>query len=439
VTSPPNPADLLAWSPERRTLELGRGVVPASILFLVAFARGGEVHVVDVFGGAGSEFTNLQAAIDSATSGDLLLVRAGTYVGGAHVTDKSLSIAAESDAQVVVNGLTIEQTSESGSVTVRGVTLRLGTEGSALVARANAGVVWIEDCRIGFANEVGLPGPVAPAILVESSTRVVLRNVEVMGTTTSGAFYTGDGGAAAIVRDSGVHAFSSRFEGAAGSSAIGGAALVGVGGDGVIVQGGIAFFAGCELLGGKGGNGIWIGGPLPCKSGKNGGDGIDLGNSAIARTLDVVMLGGAGGAPAPTGGCGGGSSGLAMRQAPGTTHLVLPGEATEFSISSPARESTTHALHASGPAGASLLLLVAITPHAQPALVAKGALLVAPPFWPIAFGALPHSGTLDVVIPAGVLPPGLDGLTAFVQPLFTDSAGSQLGPGTSVVLLDAAL
>lgn len=417
---------------------IGAVIVQSVLCSAGVFAA--DVHVVDSLGGAGSEYVTLPSAIDAAGPGDIVLLRTGTYFTGGTISGKSLSIVAEKGASVVVHGITVERLAPDQTVTVRGCTLSLGANESALVIRDNAGVVWVEDCRAGYGLVAfGTPGVIQPAIFVENSMRVVFRELDVKGTTTSGAFYNGNGGVAARLRASTVHAFASRFEGAPGSSTTGGAALVGAGGDGVSIEGGSTFFAGCEFVGGKGGNGVFTGGPVPCKPGQVGGDGLDATNLAIVRALDVSAQPGLGGAPAPSGGCGGDASGLALRLAPGTTYLPMAGQANEFSISSPEREATSHTLHAQGEPGASIVVLVSAAPAVLPAYAAAGALLVAPPIVAISFGALPPGGTLDVAIPAGTLPPAIDGITVYAQPLFFESGGARLAPGSAVVLLDAAI
>lgn len=432
MTSPPKP---LASRTAR-----GLGLVLAILAILGGSAGASEVRVVDAFGGPGSEYTTLQSAIDAAGEGDLILIRAGNYGAGGQIVGKSLSISAEEGASVMLFGVTIDGLAANQSVSLRGCNLQLGADSIALAVRDNAGVVLVEDCAIGFAFvQVGLPGPTEPAILVEDSMRVVLKDVAARGTVQSGAFYNSLGGDALVALDSRVFAFESRFEGGAGSSTTAGAALVGNGGDGLIVDGGELFVSGCEAIGGKGGDGVFIGGPLLCRPGGKGGDGIELKNGAIVRALATAAVAGLGGAAAPSGGCGAGTSGVAVRQTLGTTYATIPGAAAEFSISSPTRESATHTFHAKSAAGDSIVLLIGVVPLAQPAYAAKGALFVAPPMIAVSFGMMPPSGSLDLTIPAGALPPGIDGVTAYVQPLFTSIAGAQLGPATTVMLLDAAL
>ena len=64
------------------------------VLALPLAAQGPSVLVVDESNGPGAEFTQLQAAIDAAAEGDLLLVRPGNYTGT--VDGKSLVMQAES-------------------------------------------------------------------------------------------------------------------------------------------------------------------------------------------------------------------------------------------------------------------------------------------------------------------------------------------------------
>src|SRR5688572_1658513 len=76
----------------RRVL-IGLAFVPA----LPAIATAGHVRIVDASGSA--PFTSIQAAIDAAVDGDVLLVGAGTYPGFT-VDGKGLVLLAPSSALV---------------------------------------------------------------------------------------------------------------------------------------------------------------------------------------------------------------------------------------------------------------------------------------------------------------------------------------------------
>lgn len=417
-------------------------LAPAITLFAIVavpVASAASVLVVDAAGAPGAEFASLGDAVAAAGEGDALLLRTGPFLQPVEVNGKSLVIAADEGFEPLVARLTIRGIAAGQFVALRGLFLVQAEGAPGLEIRDSTGPVWVEDCRIGFGTNSFLPiGAVAPALRAENAARVVLARVVARGSVAPGAFYNGNGGAAAELLGSGLHSYSCSFEGGAGNSLPSGGAQIGAGGAGLRVDGGFAFLSGSALTGGVGGNGVFIGGPQVCKPGGNGGDGLRALGGALVRPLDSAFAAGSGGAAAPSGGCGSGASGLAIAAA-GATVTPLAGTATEFSISSPEREGTAHDFAFAGPPGADIVLLAAISPQAQFSGPALGSVLVLPPLVAIPFGQLPASGALTLAVPAGALPAGSEGLAAFVQPLYFMGGQAQLGAGTAVLLLDSSL
>src|SRR5262245_49501533 len=97
---------VFAMTPRRVLALLLAALAPS-----LASAQNANVLVVDVAGGAGSAFTDIQTAINAAASGDIVLVRAGSY-SAISIQAKSLSVVADAGAVVTVFG-----TSRIGALT----------------------------------------------------------------------------------------------------------------------------------------------------------------------------------------------------------------------------------------------------------------------------------------------------------------------------------
>jgi hypothetical protein len=144
-----------------------------AVPFLLALAPQSGLHVVDDDGGPGVAFTDLQAAVDAAADGDLILVRSGTYAP-ILVDGRSLSIVADAGADVLVldplasgaSGVAanVKNVPDGGLVVLSGLGFD-GRNGPGLGATIDApgflspgdwekyGTVWIERCTIlGTAN-----------------------------------------------------------------------------------------------------------------------------------------------------------------------------------------------------------------------------------------------------------------------------------------------
>lgn len=113
-----------------------------------------SVLVVDQAGGAGSQFTALQPAIDAAASGDIVLIRSGSYATGPFgggppflIDGKGLTLVEDAGASVTIGTLDVRNLAPPASVTVRGFDF---VQGNGLVLANNSGPVFIEDCHFDF-------------------------------------------------------------------------------------------------------------------------------------------------------------------------------------------------------------------------------------------------------------------------------------------------
>jgi hypothetical protein len=149
--------------------------------------------VVDVFGGPGAHFTEVQPAIDTATPGDIILVRPGAtafYQG--FVVSKGLTITTESrgwwlriNPDIVVRGLPRGQT----------VMLKhLGAWGTgSVILEDNAGSVYVEKCQTG--SQGG-------RLIVRGSASVALNEVASLAASIESSYVTFNRG----INDTGVAA-----------------------------------------------------------------------------------------------------------------------------------------------------------------------------------------------------------------------------------------
>lgn len=391
----------------------------ALLLATVALAQG-PLIVVDKTGGPGSQAVEISQAIGVAAPGATLLVRAGIYQPFT-LGDKTLVIAAEPGANVIVDATSPDGLNVVPAVTVRDVAagqvvvlegLQLrgnfgffepGSEG--LVIENCAGQVWVQDCTV-----TGLPGPTVKhaGLRVLDSHDVVLTHSTVFGTSylqpESPASWLGAGLHATGSR---VFAFECSFTG-------------GSGGPGALLDDGFLFAERSTL---KGGAGVGMPNPIGsnCLLAVNGGVGLQLGGgSPAAIVLDTALVAGP---PDFLNGCS--QPGAPTSVASGTLQQ-LPGASIGFSVDSPARDGSTPAIKLTGTPGdmGALLMATSLPPVGYFAKY-KGALVTGGPML-FLIGVVPASGTIQVPLHfVDALPSGT-GSTIFLQAAVLKAGGGAL-------------
>jgi hypothetical protein len=140
-----------------------------SLIALAALAplASAGVWIVDDDGGPGVDFTDLQPAIDAASPGDLVVVRAGEY--GPFVLDIGLRIVAEPGPQPHVG-----ESGELRDVPAGWRALVAGLRLDMLYAHDCEGDVLVDACTLGM--KVG-----RPSLLVERCDLVVMSRSQVKG------------------------------------------------------------------------------------------------------------------------------------------------------------------------------------------------------------------------------------------------------------------
>ena len=393
-----------------------------------------EVRVVDDDGGPGVDHTSIQAAIDAAADGSIVLVRPGSYTELLLVDSKSLVLQAEPGVALgPSSSVLVRNLAADGSVTLRGLHIDAfgNNTNELLVLEDIAGSVWVEDCELLGSNIAHFTSPAT--VIVDHCADVVLRDVVVRGGTDT----LSSAGPGIRCDASTLHLYEVDVDGGTGTTG-GTVQDGGTGGTAVHVTDGLLFASHSILRGGTGGTTVGIFG-CPDAAG-DGGIGLVLDGSAPQAFLrNSVLLPGAGGVPAP--GCD------ATPGVPGAPSEILAGTLVETtrpahtsSVTSPVRTDETAQIQLVGAPGDFAFLLYTREPGSifLPGLV--DALLVGTSPGALFVGVLGASGTAGLGL-SPTLPPGIEGRVLFTQAFYYDAvnASGLLGAPSAVLVLDAAL
>ena len=264
----------------------------AAFLLLITSARGDVI----VLGQPGSHAT-LQAAIDAAQDGDVLLIEPGTYTGFT-IDDKALTLLPTSPGNINVNGLCkVRNLSARRAVSISGLFLKAPTSTSStifhpgLTLEDNSGHVRLQQCTLqggktSFSSFSSLPA--GPGLRVLNSPQVFVTECRLIGADYGYAsgYNPRSGGDGLRSTNSGVALYGGSLFGGDGSEES--YPKGGKGGAGCFVEEWGLFAAGTTLNGGQGGGGDYIG----CTEAGDGGDALVVSN-AQARMLDSALTPGA--------------------------------------------------------------------------------------------------------------------------------------------------
>ncbi|HTE06837.1 MAG TPA: hypothetical protein VK824_11610 [Planctomycetota bacterium] len=384
------------------------------------------VLIVDA-NGFGDHVT-IQAAIDAATDGDILVVKPVAFCcASAEIHAKSLTLIADvAPGQDTANlTLGIHDVPAGGRVVVRG--FHSGSQSvndGQLTVTDCAGSVWIEDCRFARIPELLAIGPDAAAEIQGSPVVTFVRCTFTgadgsNGSVTFPPFPPSPGSAGVLL----VHSVAAFHDctATAGGGGFNSFFLGEAGAHGVELQASSAFLSGCAITGGD------TGGPVPGGGTAPGGDGLHLDAASFAQQLDSTIAGGSGGEDidAPPG---------AVQPFPGTARSLL--------VPAPKRGGQGGLLNLSGVQGDVVGFFWNIKAGLLPLPAKKGWFLLDPsllagPF-PLAVISSP-GGTLDALFVTPALPSALEGQTLLLQPFFANTDGITLGAGTAFVLLKPGL
>lgn len=408
----------------------------AAAWMLCAHAQSGSVLVVGP-AGSGPSFNSIQAAVDAAQDGDLVLVKATSSSAPISIVGKSITLAWDgagsySQYAFAPYGLRIANIAAGQHVVVRGIGLDADPEvsnGESALFEQCAGLVWYERAQIESSHA---------ALALQSCASVVLSHAELS------VPYAGTGalpGASALTAvASSVHAYRGLLLGGDGKHAYEQQPATS-GGSGATVQLSQLLLTGVEARGGKGGNMYLKDSPFVCKPGADGGAGIELLDAACSGyRLGAALYGGAGGFGV-FGICPGGQSGPAAKIAPGATVGGLDGATHDLTTGDGTfREGQNLFAAVSGATGEFVVLAAALSPQSLLAWPLGGIELGAPALV-LPLGVIGGSGTgsKTLMIPVGELGAGVEWVPLYLQAAHIAPNGAvQMGPPSAIALLDAA-
>jgi hypothetical protein len=398
---------------EASIMNLRRALVVASFLAFAPLSQGGGVWNFDH--PEHGTFLSLQAAIDAASEGDLLLVK-GAQWSSAVIDGKSVSIFAIPPGNEPTLSFVVRNLAPSQVVVLSGLSISNPT-GPGLILEGNHGHVRIEGGAIQGGKSGVQPFKVThPAVTISNCQQVVLAGTSIQGGNPGpqGEDDPVVHGAHGILSvDSTIALVDCVVRG--GHGTVGSLPIGGHGGDGLRIQGMAASLLATTLIGGQGGDASYSG----CKPGGDGGDGIEA-LDADLQLLDCVPTQGFGGVSS----CGlHGAGGLPIRSQGGSVAL-LPGEGRILSAVTLASDASALDVTLSGEPGDRVWLVKSDQPGFR-VLSGLGTWTVKrPTFVPLSpLGTVPASGVLSASVPLPKLASGDPQQVLFAQAIVLDAQG----------------
>lgn len=363
-------------------------------------------------------FETIQAAVDAANDGDMIIVRRGHYAPFA-IDGKGLSVVAEFPESVWVEA-------QAGSA------IRVENVPAASRALlADLGVMQTSSDVVGTVLLHDNLGGVQLERVIVGSTKIhpVQQSLRIVScddvTIIASGFAQG-----VLARLSTVRLHETRIHGAQGAGCVSSPPSK-PGGPGLEVLSGDVLLADCVVQGGRGGDGS---NPLNCCNGP-GGPGLLLGTDNPTVTVRGGEL--KGGTPGADMGCapfGPPSQTLSGQLVFATGATPVGGFATEW-----AHSGDASAIVARAAAGQAVFAGFSLATASTPVPLVQGELLLASPLLAVVpFGASDgFEAGLDSPVP--FLPPGTPPLELFAQTLASDPVdGALLGPRDRILLVDMA-
>ncbi|MEZ6014591.1 MAG: hypothetical protein R3F49_05715 [Planctomycetota bacterium] len=401
------------------------------LLVTTAATAQADVLVVDALGGG--DFTDLQAAVVAASSGDTLLVRSGDY-GAFTIHAKALDIAAYEGATVrVFGGSAVQNLNSSHEVVLSGLELRPDLAqwvAPTLGLTANAGRVRLVDCAIFGLDGLGDFDDGGLACAISGTGDVGLFHCRLRGGAGGQGFFCNftTGGLGLEVSQGQVDLYGSTIEGGPSADTLSNFQLGGHGGPAALVRGAATLrgfsstFAGAN--GGEGDLSFTF-----CACG-DGGAGLRAEGASVAELFDCVTTGGQGGITFGGGTCNAG----AATSGPVT---VLGGAVRALTADRVVRVGGTIQGVVRGAPGDAVFLLMSLNANHQPYPALLGVLNVGAPY-------VARALAVGVIGPSGVLPlsggvtgfsPGLTAEHLYIQPFISAPSGRWLGQPDVLMVL----
>lgn len=382
-------------------------------------AAAGQVWVVAPAAGPGVDFTSVQAAVDAASDGDLVLLRAGSYPAEVVVLGaKALQIIGDvAPGQVDAHfALAADAGGADRDLVLANLVLHAPGDGlRAVAASNNLGHLWIEGCALlaepGSTDNGGLAASGLGGLHV---TRCEIRP---------------NGGAAIDASATSAAVWNSSAYGGAGALAGAGQSAPGAG----LASDAFVMTSGCVLEGGQGAPA----GPSCLPAAGDGAVGLSLAGAASALLTETTLFGGAGGEGST---CGGGLPG-AETDAPGSVSFNPFGFARAIEAPSPVREGESLLLSFHAIPDEFAFCAWSLEPDfaALPELSSVIALSSAVTIFPVGF--VEGGGAVPLPLVAAELGAGVEFATIFAQPIyfapfFPPGAEWSLGAPSAIVVLD---
>jgi len=343
-----------------------------------SFARS-DVHVLDVAGGPGADFTSLGEAVAGASDGDIIVIRSGYYFQflGTPVSGKGLTLVAEGDVELT--GVRISDLGPGQAFTIRGVRGQMPIE-----LDDNEGAVWLEEVTDNSGSSFAHLN-----VEANSCSNLVLNRCALEGSSQSVGLTPG-----LRAVQSSVHAFDSVLIGGAG------APFGGPGDPALEMVDSFLFAEGCAFQHPVTGT-------------------IDADQSGASDSIFLDCDG--------------------VMTVTGGTHAAWLGAARSFEATALAREGEVVTMRWEGMPGELAILNLATKPGALLLPQFHGVGTLGLPLTLIkGMGVIPASGVLEVGIPIPELGAGVEGAVFFAQGSFAELSTSiiSLGGGSAITLLD---
>lgn len=451
-----------------RTLSQSLAVVLP--FFVLAPGAGAGVRVVN--GSGGAPYTTIQAAVDAAVDGDVILVRAvaAFSYAGFTITNKALSVVGDSPSGVQLRGpVTVQSLTASRTVVVAGFNISLPASAAVPVpgfrAFGDVGEVRVQHCTISGAAGIEVPDfgyghgtPGGLGLLIENcSGGVAFEACTISGGAGGGIpghciDYGADGGDAAQAIGTRVVLFDCTLQGGIGGT---GASCTGTppphgggnGGSGMLSLAGShpsqLLASDTSFAGARGGDSecFSCGASGCCDYPGSGGNGLSISTGSLAWRLDSTFVGGF---------PGGTVFNLPHHPGQAGQGVVNTGLLTDFQVSKVAmttpsivRGGTQMTFAFTGDPGDEIYLLQAPRTSFIGRVSWRGFLLARPSgpqleMKPLAaFVTIPGSGQVSVSLPAPVLDPGVLGKTVYYQAYRKTATGSiTLGSFAALTVVD---
>ncbi len=394
-------------------------------------AAAGGVLVVDADSPGG--FADIQAAVDVAADGDVVLLKTGEY-SGFTIVDKDLTVVTDELNDVVIRGaIVVQELSAPKTVLLTGLA-GVGDEragGSSLMLLDNDGIVWVEGCvlRASPSGACGAPGA---AVHVQRSDRVIIVRSDLHGAEAIAG--EGAGGAGLRVIDSSVvtHNFGALGGAASWLGCVDPPWNGAAGGAGAIVEGESFLFSSADrYVGAAGGSGGHV------SAGGNGGDGLVVLAPGQVESFESNFVPGAFGAGGSCGfpDC---TDGLPGSPSVGDVH-VIGGATTTITGGPPVREGLPVMTIVYAYPGARYAHELSARADFQWSAEQRGMRMTVGGHQTL-LGHIPPSGVVGVLTMAPLLAPGEHARRIFTQYSYWGAnVPRTLGSPRAIVVLDSSL